>query len=128
MIPSHGLYETVRNYQDIREKKAVRYRKTLLRYRPGIHQRLGYFKHIASAYQKSMFKFKTHEEDPSLLNAFLKASFKLLVDAIEQGFLFQTRRKQIKESVRDKEPTYRKAEPQPSDGIFWSMHFKINQK
>ena len=33
-------------------------------------QRLGYFKHIASAYQQCMFKSKTHEEDPPLMNAF----------------------------------------------------------
>ena len=39
---------------------------------------------------------------------FLKRNFKLLVDSIEQGFLFQTRREQTIESVRDKEPTYRK--------------------
>ena len=75
MIPSHGLYETVRNYQDIKEKKAARYRKMLLRYRRDIPQRLGYFRHIASAYQQSMFKFKTHEEDPFLMNAFFKAKF-----------------------------------------------------
>ena len=30
VTPSHGLYETVKNYQDISEKKTVRYRSVQL--------------------------------------------------------------------------------------------------
>ena len=32
-------------------------------------------KNIASAYQQCMFKFKMHEEDPSLMNTFQNAKF-----------------------------------------------------
>ena len=46
------------------------------------------------------FELKTREEDPSLMNAFRKRKLKLLVDRIKMGFLFRTRRKQIKGSVR----------------------------
>ena len=41
--------------------------------------------HIASVCQQHKFKFKTREEDPSLMNAFQRRNFKLLVDPIEQG-------------------------------------------
>ena len=34
------------------------------------------------------FELKTREEDPSLMNAFRKRNFKLLVDRIKMGFLF----------------------------------------
>ena len=42
-------------------------------------------KHIANAYQQYMFKFKTREEDPSLMSAFQKRNFKLLADLVKQG-------------------------------------------
>ena len=60
----------------------------LLRYRLDIPQILGYFKHIASAYQQYAFKFKTLEEGPSLMNAFQKRNFKLVVDPVEQGIFY----------------------------------------
>ena len=62
-------------------------------------------------YQQYTFNFKTREKDPTLMNAFQKRNFKLLVDPIEQNFLFRTRRKQAKRSMRLKAYYFRKAGP-----------------
>ena len=39
----------------------------------------------SSAYQQYTFKFITRKKYPSLMNAFQKLNFKLLIDPIEQG-------------------------------------------
>ena len=61
-------------------------------------------------YRQHKFGFKTRKEDPSLVNAFQKRNFKLLVDPVEQGISCLRRRERTQESVRDKELACRKNE------------------
>ena len=75
-------------------------------------------------YQQYIFIFKTRDEDPSLMNAFQKRNFKLLVDPTEQGFLFRTKRKRTIQSVRYRAHYYKiRTILQSSDDILRSMYF-----
>ena len=76
---SHGLYEPVKNSQDIRGKKAVRYQSNLslqdeekLSRLPG--QAVSKISQVRTS--SACSSFKLHEEDLSLINASQKRNFK----------------------------------------------------
>ena len=43
---------------------------------------------LPTSYNPNIRLLKTHEEDPSVMNAFQKRNFKLLVDLVQQGISY----------------------------------------
>ena len=66
---------------------------------------------LCTCVQQYTFKFKTREEDPSLMNIFQKRNFKLLVDLIEQGTSCYEEDGSGQKRQCDKEPTTREERP-----------------
>ena len=101
LIPSHRSYETVIELSGYQRKEggtkcqilvqlnASRMKKNdpTLPTRNTLKTRLFQFKEptASRAYQQYTFKFETRKKDPSILNAFQKQNFKLLVDPIKQS-------------------------------------------
>ena len=87
--------------------------------------------HIASAYQQYTFKFKTREEDPSLINASQKRNVKLLVDPIEQSISCLEQDEKQTRGQCDKELTFLDKQNHPliiRRYISANVFFKINRK